>query len=98
MLLDAISSYAMCKSMLTKYHSAHGENRDRRMREVVPYKRLKTMENKAQKVVSVAYKRWSFTRGSNCNASTRKIVLFWIGGHLWKVDGYESWPHMAVRL
>ena len=45
MLLDAISSYAMCSSMLTKYHSAHSENRDRRMREVVPYKRLKTMEN-----------------------------------------------------
>ena len=45
MLLDAISSYAMCSSMLTKYHSAHSENRDRRMREVVPYKRLKTMKN-----------------------------------------------------
>ena len=45
MLLDAISSNAMCSSMLTKYHSAHSENRDRRMREVVPYKRLKTMEN-----------------------------------------------------
>ena len=45
MLLDAISSYAMCSSMLTKYHSAHSENRDRRMREVVAYKRLKIMEN-----------------------------------------------------
>ena len=42
----------MCSSMLplkfvvySKYHSAHSENRDQRTRQVVAYKRLKTMEN-----------------------------------------------------
>ena len=58
------------------------------MRQVVVYKRLKTMENinhKAQKLVVVAYRRWSFTRGSNCKAFTGKIVVFWTGGCLWKV-------------
>ena len=36
------------------------------MRQVVAYKRLKTMENhsiSAQKVITVAYWRWSFIRG-----------------------------------
>ena len=58
------------------------------MRHVVVYKSLKTMENinhKAQKLVVVAYRRWSFTRGSNCKALTGKIVVFWIGGRLWEV-------------
>ena len=64
------------------------------MHQVVAYKSLKTMKNHlAQKVVSVAYGRWSFyfTRGSNCRALTWKIfrVLDWRlligGGRLRKV-------------
>ena len=45
------------------------------MREVVAYKRLKTMKNynaSPQKVVAVAYERWSFTRGSNLRDLTMK--------------------------
>ena len=58
------------------------------MRQVVGYKRLKTMKIinlQAQKVVAVAYRRWSFTRGSNCKALTGKVLVFWIGGRLWEV-------------
>ena len=45
------------------------------MLRVVAYKRLKTMEKsivnrQAKKVVAVAYRRWSFIRGSKCNALT----------------------------
>ena len=45
------------------------------MRQVVAYKRLKTMEKsivkrQAKKVVAVAYRRWLFTRASKCNALT----------------------------
>ena len=36
-------------------------------------------------MVAVAYRRWSFTRGSNCKALTGKILVFWIGGRLWEV-------------
>ena len=36
-------------------------------------------------MVAVAYKRWSFTRGSNCKASTGNVFVFWIGGLLWEV-------------
>ena len=35
--------------------------------------------------VAVAYRKWSFTRGSNCKALTGKILLFWIGGRLREV-------------
>ena len=49
-------------------------------------------------MVAVAYRRWSFTRGSNCKALTGKILVFWIGGRLWDVAAYESWSHMEVRL
>ena len=44
-------------------HSAHSQNRDQRMRQVVAYKRLKQwkiINRQAQKVVAVAYRRWSF--------------------------------------
>ena len=34
---------------------------------------------------TVTYRRWSFTRGSNCNALTGKILMFEIGGRLWEV-------------
>ena len=36
-------------------------------------------------MVAVAYRRWSFTRGSNCKALTGKILVFWIGGRLREV-------------
>ena len=39
----------------------------------------------AQNVVAVAYRRWLFTRGSNCKSLTGKVLVFWIGGHLWEV-------------
>ena len=69
---------------------------------VVAYKRLKTMENhysfQAQKVVAVAYRSWSFTRGSNCKALTSKVLKFWIGGRLWEMVAYERWSHMKVQL
>ena len=55
------------------------------MHQVVAYKSLKTMElinHQAQKVVAVAYRRWSFTRGYNCKALTGKVLVFWISGHL----------------
>ena len=55
------------------------------MHQVVAYKSLKTIElinHQAQKVVAVAYRRWSFTRGSHCKALTGKVLVFWISGHL----------------
>ena len=38
-------------------------------------------------MVAVAYKRWSFTRGSNCKALTGNVLVheFWISGLLWEV-------------
>ena len=49
-------------------------------------------------MVMVTYRRWSLTRGSNCKALTGKILVFWIGGCLWKVVSNERWLHMEVRL
>ena len=46
---------------------------------------MKIVNHQAQKVVAVAYRRWSFTRGSNCKALTGKVLVFWIGGRLWEV-------------
>ena len=69
------------------------------MGQVVAYKRLKTMEIincQAQKVVAVTYRRCLFTRGSNCEALTGKILVFWIGGCLWEVVAYERRSHMEV--
>ena len=43
-------------------------------------------------MVAVAYRRWSFTRGSNCKALTKKVLVFWIGGP------YRRWSHMEVPL
>ena len=45
------------------------------MRHVVAYKKLKTMENhkpSAPKMVAIACRSWSFTRGSNCKALNGK--------------------------
>ena len=46
----------------------------------------------------VTYRKWLFTGGSNCKSLTGKILVFWIGGHLWEVVAYERWSHMKVRL
>ena len=45
-----------------------------------------------------AYGRWSFTRGSNCNALTGKVSVFWIGGRLWKVVAYGRWSHRGATV
>ena len=39
-------------------------------------------------MVAVAYRRWSFTRGSNCKALTGKVLVFWIGSRLWEAVAY----------
>ena len=49
-------------------------------------------------MVAVAYRRWSFTGGSNCDALTGKILVFWIGGRLWEVVADERWSHMEGQL
>ena len=36
-------------------------------------------------VVVVAYRVWSFSRGSNCKALTGKNLVFWISGRLWEM-------------
>ena len=56
----------------------------------------KSLNFQAQKVVAVAYRSWSFTRGSNCKALTGKILVFLID--LWEVVAYERWSHLEVRL
>ena len=41
-------------------------------------------------MVAVAYRRWSFTGGSNCKAFTiRKVLVLKIGNRLWEVVTYE---------
>ena len=55
------------------------------MHPVVAYKKV-ILNRQAQKVVAVAYRRWSFTRGSNCKALTGKVLVFWIGGRTWRFD------------
>ena len=56
------------------------------MRQVVAYKEVKkqwkSLTVRPKKVVAVAYRRSSFTRGSSCKALTGKILVFWIGGRL----------------
>ena len=49
-------------------------------------------------MVAVAYRRWSFTRVSNCKALTGKVLVFWIGGHLWEVVAYERGSCMEDGL
>ena len=49
-------------------------------------------------MVVVAYRRWSFTRGSNCKALAGKRLVFWIGGHLWEAVAYKRWSHVEVQL
>ena len=55
---------------------------------MVAYGRLKTKENfkhLAQKVVAVAYERWSLTRGSKYSDLTWKLSVFWKTGRLGEV-------------
>ena len=49
-------------------------------------------------MVAVAYRGWSFTRGSNHKALTEKILVFWSGGNLWEVVSYKRWSHIEVWL
>ena len=49
-------------------------------------------------MVAIAYRRWLFTRSSNCKAFTGKVLVFWIGGRLREVVAYEKCSHMEVRL
>ena len=67
------------------------------MHQVAAYKRLKTFKKslnfQAQKVVAVSYRRWLFTRDSNCKALTRKIWVFWIGGHIWRWSLTTGFAH-----
>ena len=60
----------------------------------------KSLNFQAQKVSAVTYKRWSFTRGSNCKALSGKVLVheFWIGGLLSELVAYERWSHLEVRL
>ena len=53
-------------------------------------KQRKNIMPSPQKVMTVAYERWSFTRGSNYRALTGKNLVFWIGGH-YRWLGYERW-------
>ena len=56
------------------------------MGELVAFKQYKN----PRKVVAVAYRKWSFTTGSNCKVLTEKIVVFFIVGRLWEVVAYET--------
>ena len=95
-------SYAVCRPVLL--YTANIE-----IRECVKWslQEVKTKENHILSgpktlLVAVAYRRWSFTRGSNsgcnCKALTGKVVVFWTSGRLWELAAYERWSHMEVRL
>ena len=45
----------------------------------------RSLNFQAQKVVAVAYRRWSFTRDSHCKSLTGEVLVFWILGRFWKV-------------
>ena len=45
----------------------------------------------AQKVVAVAYRSWSFTRGSNFKTD-------WGNFGVWEVDAYERWSHGGLTV
>ena len=47
-------------------------------------------------VVVVAYSAWSFSRGSNFNALTGKILVFWISLSLMGDGRLERWSHIGV--
>ena len=49
-------------------------------------------------MVTVAYRRLSFTGVSNCEALTGTVLVFRMGGRLCEVVAYERWSHMEVEL
>ena len=49
-----------------------------------------------RKVVAVACRRWLLARGCNCEALSRKILVFWMGGYLWELVAYERWLYTGV--
>ena len=51
----------------------------------------KSLTVRLKKVVQVNYRRWSFTRVSNCKALRGKILVFWIGGRLGEMVAYQRW-------
>ena len=73
----------MCRSILVRtLHTANIE-----IRECVIWSLTRGSNNRkslnfqAQKVVAVAYRRWSFNKGSNREALTGKVLVFWISGN-----------------
>ena len=46
----------------------------------------KSLNHKRQIMLAVPYGRWSLTRGSNWKALTGKVLVFRIGGHIWRFD------------
>ena len=48
-------------------------------------------------MVAVAYRRWSFTRGSNCKALNGKVLVFWIGVRLREVVAHGGSPVPAFH-
>ena len=48
-------------------------------------------------MVAVAYRRWSFTRGSNCKALSGKVLVFWIGVRLREVVAHGGSPVPAFH-
>ena len=51
---------------------------------------MEIINRQAQKVVAVAYRRWSFTGGSTVGFDWEMLV-FWIGGRLLEVVAYGRW-------
>ena len=49
-------------------------------------------------MVAVAYRRWSFTRGTNCKAFTRNVLVFWLDGRLRKVVTHIGWTVQYTHL
>ena len=69
---------------------------------MVAYRRFQTKENVkllALKVVTVTYKRWSLTRGSEytCGDLTWKLLVFWKTGHSGEAVTYERWLQLEVH-
>ena len=69
--------------------------------QLVTYERSKTKENVkllAITVVTVAYERWSLTRGSKYSDLSCKLLVFWKTGHRGEVVTYERWYQLENQL
>ena len=51
----------------------------------MPVLTLQSCKLSAEKVVTVSYGRWSFTRDSSVRVLPRIFLVFWKGGCLWEV-------------